>query len=216
MSLFERFMSKRDLSRGVLLIAAGVAGMLVSAFADLMGAGQPGFGMRQLSGFVIGGLVAAAGLVRVLFPGTRILVRLFAGMYVSGMLYVGLRPNPLNCSQDKILLDVSRFFQYDFAINTMGFIPLGYLLMLSFGNRQKDLRANLCKRALVAAGVGGMISLFLEFSQYFLIAGRDSNLMDLIANTLGTLLGIAIYLLVEQAKVMRTGTQELLGQGDAS
>ena len=67
--------------------------------------------------------------------------------------------------------------------------------MLSFGIRRIDRRdGTLVRRAITVTITGGLISLFLEVSQYYLILGRDSNLMDLIANTLGILLGIGLYL----------------------
>ncbi|MFX0197460.1 MAG: hypothetical protein ACFFCW_15160 [Candidatus Hodarchaeota archaeon] len=37
-----------DLGQGVLLIAVGVTGMFISAFADSIGVGRPGFGIGQL------------------------------------------------------------------------------------------------------------------------------------------------------------------------
>ena len=116
---------------------------------------------------------------------------------------MGLWPNTFKCIQYKELLGIKFFSWQDFIINIMGFIPLGYLLMLSFGNRQKDKRSTLFKRMIIAAVVGGVISLFLEVSQYYLISGRQSSLFDWIANTLGTLIGITIYLVIYSAKEFR-------------
>jgi VanZ family protein len=172
--------------------------MLVSAFADSIGVGRPGFGVEQLSGLVIGALVTMAGLVKVLLADTRILIRVLAGIYVGGILYVGLRPNPFKSVQYKVLLDFNSFDWHDIAINTVGFIPLGFLLMLSLGNQQKDQEANLFKRTMIVAGFGSFVSLFLEMSQYYLISGRASSLFDCISNTLGTLLGIAVYLVLSR------------------
>ena len=180
---------------GIFLIGVGVTGMAVSAFADLIGIGRPPFGLEQLSGLVIGAFVIMAGLVRTLSVDTRKLARVLGWIYVAGVFYVGLRPNPLIPNQYKILLRVSGFNWYDITINTLGFILLGYLFMLSFGIRRIDRRdGTLVRRAITVAITGGLISLFLEVSQYYLILGRDSNLMDLIANTLGILLGIGLYL----------------------
>lgn len=180
---------------GIFLIGVGVAGMAISAFADLIGIGRPPFGLEQLSGLVIGAFVIMAGLVRTLSVDTRKLARVLGWIYVAGVFYVGLRPNPLIPNQYKILLRVSGFNWYDITINTLGFILLGYLFMLSFGIRRIDRRdGTLVRRAITVAITGGLISLFLEVSQYYLILGRDSNLMDLIANTLGILLGIGLYL----------------------
>ena len=139
--------------------------------------------------------------MKVYFINTKILPRILGLIYVSGILFMGLWQNPFKCTQYKILLDVRAFSWQDFTINTMGFIPLGYLLMLSFGNPRKDQRSTLFKRAIIAAVVGVLISLFLEVSQYYLILGRHSSLFDCIANTLGTLAGIVIYLVKDQIRV---------------
>ena len=188
-------MISTDFGPGIFLIGVGVAGMATSAFADLIGIGRPPFGLEQLSGLVIGAFVIMAGLVRTLSVDTRKLARVLGWIYVAGVFYVGLRPNPLIPNQYKILLRVSGFNWYDITINTLGFILLGYLFMLSFGIRRIDRRdGTLVRRAITVAITGGLISLFLEVSQYYLILGRDSNLMDLIANTLGILLGIGLYL----------------------
>ncbi|MFX0195094.1 MAG: hypothetical protein ACFFCW_03140 [Candidatus Hodarchaeota archaeon] len=81
MKALERrvYLIKRNLNRRILLIIAGVMGILVSAFADSIGVGRPGFGIEQLSGLVIAALVTIVGIVKILFPGIRIVVRLLAG-----------------------------------------------------------------------------------------------------------------------------------------
>ena len=130
---------------GTLLVAVGVTSMLVSVFADSIGLGRQGFGLMQLSGLVIGAIVSTAGLVKVLFHDARILVRFLAGIYLSGILYVGLRPDPSESHRYKALLDFKSFGWHDLAVNTLGFIPLGYLLMLSLESRQKYQKTKLFK-----------------------------------------------------------------------
>lgn len=177
--------------------------MFVSTFADSIGVGRPGFGIGQLSGLIIGALVTLAGLVKVLFRNSRILVRLLAGIYLGGIIYMGLRPYTFKSVRYKVLLDFNSFSWHDFTINTTGFIPLGYLFMLSFGNREKDRRSNLLYRAIMVAGFGSLVSLFLEMSQYYLISGRASSLFDWISNTFGTLLGIAAYRVLSTKSVVQ-------------
>ncbi|MFX0199475.1 MAG: VanZ family protein, partial [Candidatus Hodarchaeota archaeon] len=155
------------------------------------------------SGMIIGAIITTVGLVKVLFPDSLLLLRLLAGIYVTGIFYLGLKPNGFNHTQYRILMDSSNFCWYDAAINTVGFIPLGYFLMLSSGNRQKEQGTNLIKRAIIVAGVGVLISLFLEISQYYLIPGRESSLFDWISNTFGTLLGIAVYLVLNTKPVAK-------------
>jgi VanZ family protein len=70
--------------------------------------------------------------------------------------------------------------------------------MLSFGNREKNQPANLFKRAIIVAGFGGLTSMLLEISQYYLISGRQSSLFDWIFNTLGTLVGSAMYIFIDR------------------
>jgi len=183
-----------------LLIAFGLIVVAVSIFADFIGVGHPGFGLKQSLGLVIGLLLSVAGLLKVHLTNTKILARVLGVIYVSGILYVGLRPHSFKPSHYKVLLDVSGFIWRDFAMNTVGFIPLGCLLMLGFGNGQKHKRANLFKRTIIVSGVGGLISLLLEVSQYYLISGRHSSFIDLIANTIGILTGITMYLAMEQER----------------
>jgi glycopeptide antibiotics resistance protein len=210
------YLMKRCWDWGFLLIAVGATAIVVSGFADSISVGRPGFGVEQLSGLVIGVLVVAAGVVKVLFANSSTLARILTGIYLSGILFVGLRANPFKYTQYKILLDVNSFDLHAFAINTAGFIPLWYLLILSFGNRQKDQRTNMFKRATIAVGGGSLISLFLEVSQYYLISGRHSSLFDWIFNAFGTIMGIALYILVEQEKGMGTEMKGLQQPGGSS
>ena len=184
-----------------LLIVFGLIVVAISILADFIGVGHPGFGIEQLSGLIIGLFLSVAGLLRVHLTSTKILARVLGVIYVSGVLYVGLRPHSFKPSHYKVLLDVSGFEWHDFAINTVGFILLGYLFMLSFGIRQKGRKAfSLVEKAIVVAIAGGIISLFVEASQYYLISGRHSSFIDLTANTVGTLIGITMYLAMEQER----------------
>jgi len=193
-----RELKRKALNRGIPLIALGIVRIFVSAFYYYVGLGKPGVGILEMSGLIIGAIITAAGLVKVLFPDTLLLLRALAGIYVTGILYVGLQPKPSRHIQHRALMDSSNFCWGDVAINTVGFIPLGYLLMLSSGNRQKGQGGNLIKRALIVAGVGILISLFLEISQYYLISGRQSSLFDWMFNTLGTLVGSAMYIFIDR------------------
>lgn len=175
----------------------GVTGLTLSALADMIGIGRPGFGLKQLTGSVIGFLMSVSGLLKVHPTSTRVWPRVLVLICMSGILYMGLKPRPFHSFKHGVLLDVSYVDLQDFAINTLGFVPFGFLLMLSFKNRREDQRANLFKQAAIVVGVGGLVSLFLETSQYYLVLGRDSSLFDCISNTLGTLLGIAVYLFLK-------------------
>jgi glycopeptide antibiotics resistance protein len=196
-------LSKKKLNQGIPLIVIGVVAILVSIFYDRLGFGKPGVGMLQLSGMIIGAIITAVGLVRVLFPDPTRLLRVLAGIYFTGILYFGLEPHPGNYSWLKAFMDASCFCWSDAAINTVGFIPLGYLLMLSSRNPQKSQAARLITRVIMVAGLGVLISLFLESSQYFFIPGRQSSLYDWIFNSFGNLAGIALYILADEWQTLR-------------
>jgi glycopeptide antibiotics resistance protein len=71
--------------------------------------------------------------------------------------------------------------------NIVGFIPLGFCLQACFSQFRHYRRS-----ALVTVIVGFIVSLIIEVLQV-LLPMRASGMMDLITNTLGTLLGILAY-----------------------
>ena len=179
-----------------LLIGVSVVLIAVSVLADSIGIGNPGVGIDQLSGVVIGILLGMAGLLRDHLRSTTTWARVLALIYVAGVLYIGLTPRHYAGIHNKVLLGASSFGWRDFAINTAGFVLLGYLLMLSFGNSKNAKKTfSMVQKAGVASAFGGSVSLFVEIAQYYLISGRTSSLIDWAANALGTLGGIALYML---------------------
>ena len=58
-----------------LLIVFGLSVVAVSIFADFIGVGHPGFGLKQSLGLVIGLLLSVAGLLKVHLTNTKILAR---------------------------------------------------------------------------------------------------------------------------------------------
>jgi len=75
----------------------------------------------------------------------------------------------------------------DVCINIGGFIPLGFFFTAYFS------RVRIISRPRILTVVLGLaISLVIEISQHFLPT-RDSNMTDVITNTLGTLIGAALY-----------------------
>jgi glycopeptide antibiotics resistance protein len=75
----------------------------------------------------------------------------------------------------------------DTALNILGFIPLGFFLHGLLRNKF-GLSGLL---SAVALTVGFMTSLVFESVQYVMIS-RDSSTLDLINNTIGTVIGIFI------------------------
>ncbi len=86
----------------------------------------------------------------------------------------------------------------DVLINIGGFIPLGFL----FGGYLKGKGFSSAAVVLLSVTMGFGISLFIEISQAFLQT-RSSDMMDLIANTFGTMIGclLLIVYLAKPAKV---------------
>jgi len=71
----------------------------------------------------------------------------------------------------------------DLLLNILGFVPLGWIVMLLAGRSGKAWRA-----ILVATAAGVLVSLSIEFAQVWL-PGRVSSLIDLLCNSAGAALG---------------------------
>ena len=71
----------------------------------------------------------------------------------------------------------------DFLLNTVLFVPFGLAIYWLLGS----------KRATVAAGFA--FTLVIEALQWQFIPGRDASLGDLVANTLGTVVGVMLAVL---------------------
>ena len=104
-----------------------------------------------------------------------------AALLVVGMLaviaFVTLRP-----AEQLVMLPAFCVFcgplgGVDFLLNTALFIPLGLGLRLLTG------------RWITAVVIGALTTLVIESLQWRFVAGRDASLGDLIANTLGTMIG---------------------------
>ena len=77
----------------------------------------------------------------------------------------------------------------DLSNNILAFIPLGFLLNAVFVGLQSRKRA-FCTSVLL----GALLSLTIEVLQYFLPM-RDSDSLDFLVNTLGTMIGAWLYAL---------------------
>lgn len=78
----------------------------------------------------------------------------------------------------------------DILVNVAGFIPLGFL----FAGYLRYKGCGSVAVALLAVATGFGISLFIEVLQAFL-PSRSSDMMDLIANTIGTMIGCLFLVL---------------------
>ena len=187
-------MKKGFFDSGYLMVVAGLTATVIAIFADTFGIGFPGFGLDQLAGVILALFALSAGLLELYVANKTKVARVLAGIYVSGILFMGLIPKHFDDSQVQLFWDAQTIFSRDFFINTIGFILIGYLFMLSVGTKETDNGVgHLFKRALLVVAAGGVLSLFLEIAQYFLITGRVASSADVVANTFGTMLGVFLY-----------------------
>lgn len=77
-------------------------------------------------------------------------------------------------------------YRADVIANILGFMPFGFVLCGFFALSRPRVQA-----ILISTLVGGLLSLSVEFLQYY-IPRRDSSLTDVISNTTGSLLGALI------------------------
>lgn len=80
----------------------------------------------------------------------------------------------------------------DVILNIIGFIPFGFVLAFSLKRIRNWSPARAC---LVTIFLGAMISLGIELLLAYLPT-RDSSQLDLICNTLGTVLGVVIVAVI--------------------
>lgn len=84
-------------------------------------------------------------------------------------------------------IDNKNSFIADVTVNLLGFIPFGFLLTIILGHSARSK----WKVFLVTIAVGFLLSFVIELAQAW-IPSRDSSLLDLLMNTAGTALGVAV------------------------
>ena len=93
------------------------------------------------------------------------------------VVYMTLRPTRMQVLTPTFCIVCGDLGGVDFALNVILFVPLGIGLRWTLG------------RWVPAAIIGAITTLVIETLQWRLIPGRDASLGDLVANTLGTMLG---------------------------
>ena len=88
----------------------------------------------------------------------------------------------------------------DIMVNIVGFAPFGFFLC-AYLRRIKHLGK--VRSVLLTIALGGLTSLVIELLQAYL-PSRDSSLLDVIDNTLGTLLGAALQIGLPSSAVRRS------------
>jgi len=162
---------------------------------DFFKASEPKFGSDQLAGFVVSTIIAVAGLRKIELLRARAWDGLLLIVYLFGILFMGLRSYNHDHYRSSGMLQSQRFDFSDAAINFLGFIPLGYLMMSYLLSRDRIQKKIPVSCFAIAACVG--ISLLIELSQYYM-PSRDSSLFDLLCNGLGAFGGIIYYLLEQR------------------
>jgi hypothetical protein len=74
----------------------------------------------------------------------------------------------------------------DVIVNVLGFVPFGFLLSLW---REQETRSGRWRAFVFAVLVGTTVSLVIEVTQAF-IPVRDSSMLDVVCNTMGTAIGV--------------------------
>ena len=167
-------------------LATGISGLIFFAGFDTLRGQAVDIGLQQFAGLAISIIIILSGIYdRLPWQKKFSLASLFL-LYLGGILFMGLRPGPSHGHHHLALLSTAAFARGDFIINTLGFIPLGFLTMALLAEMGPLARRH---RLVWTLTFCLTISLAIEILQYFFLPGRTSSLYDVIANTMGALLG---------------------------
>lgn len=130
-------------------------------------------------------------------PGHRILLSLLV-LYLVALALVVLWPTPVDQSSGKQLSlilgwlhehGIPRWFNYalvEWLSNVVMFLPLGFLVAQLFKKW----------RILKTTTLGFALSAAIESAQLVFFAQRSASVLDVLANTLGTLVGASILVIL--------------------
>ncbi|MFP4444345.1 MAG: VanZ family protein [Spirochaetia bacterium] len=171
----------------------GTAGFLLFSAFGLVSLIQSGLRLAPVVGIVVGAALILSSLIhRFDSPKRRIYYLILLGLYIIGVLFIGLRPRSTgiwHIPRPSQLLTLEYPSTWDTLINIIGFIPLGFLFVITF--RYIKRLAGIWKQVLPAVFLSTAISLLIETGQHLLAAGRSSSLTDVITNTIGAVIGAA-------------------------
>jgi glycopeptide antibiotics resistance protein len=125
--------------------------------------------------------------------------------YLGLVGWITLGPQPLDTHGDAWLWSLLRFFgrhdatswltyqRVEFLANVAMFVPVGMFFLLLLGRRLW----------FVSVLLGVALTTLIEFAQLF-IPGRVSDVSDIVANSLGSLVGVLVALVVTAVSAGRT------------
>ena len=135
----------------------------------------------------------------------RAVLPIVTAVYLLAVAGITLDPAPGDPAGNPLLRELLRavsavpglgWVDYDvaeFSANVLLFVPMGVLFVLLLG----------AWRWWLAVAIGVVATLVIEFVQ-LLLPERVSDPRDLLANTLGTVLGVALVALVRRRRSRRT------------
>ncbi len=174
---------------------------MFAVLADVLRLSRPSFGLLQASMLVIGGIVSLFSLRRLLVPEQYKWDWLFVMIYLSGILFVGLRPDSVVRLGENVFLYMGRFNLEDFYVNMIGFAPLGFLMMAALAEFIKT-----SKSIVVTVLLAVMVSTLIEYLQFCCVYGRYSSGYDVLSNVFAVALGVAVYLAYD--RLLSSGENE--------
>jgi hypothetical protein len=174
------------------IVGIGLGGMVLSCTFDFIRNSEFNLGTNQMAGFVVSAIIMLSGLRRLPFMGVHQWHGLLLAIYLAGTFFMGLKTRDQRHSPSLWPLQDMGVFLGDVAINFLGFVPLGYL-MISYLLARKGARKT-SFQLFLAVTLCLSISFLIEIAQYFL-PGRTSSLIDLLFNISGAFVGISCGIL---------------------
>ena len=194
--IFNAFFLIKDFFPRFLLFLTGICGIIFFVFADFfMSAKSISFGINQLTGLIISAVILICGILE---PKSRYGQKLYLVLlilYFFGLLFTGFKPDYYSQVNTNLLFSLSKPPISDLIINVLGFVPFSYVFF-SFISSSANFKSHLWPFFLIFSS-GILISVSIETVQYF-IPGRTSSLIDLLANSFGTLLGLLFFYIFDR------------------
>jgi glycopeptide antibiotics resistance protein len=132
-----------------------------------------------------------------------------AAAYLIGALVIGLWPTPVDAGSRTLIVKVLGFLHHEglpsgfgdaaleFGANILFFVPIGVLICLLLPRRL----------SLLAVPLGALVSGAIELGQLLLLPARFASWNDILANTIGTVIGVAIVVIIRGIRGARSATQ---------